>query len=379
MARDSLSSEHVPWSEYGIFTEEQSSLIFTAVLRLLEIPVGQASSAYSTLVDYSAGLAVMLDRDHRKHPVAHHIARWIIMSLSPACLDSPNSILANLEGLIQAVETFFHPSNSGSWTKTLSQLVYYLSDFFVMRWNREHSGEMDVPPERRLNEAVKERFVLCLREVIFMGIFAKSGTAVNFSLSTLQSLAYLEPKLILPGALQRIYPAMKGLVEVHRTISAIRSLQMLTRVMSRTKGFRCHVTTLLGLALPGIDPNDLDKTLHTLAYIQAVCYNVPLHDLTKEKPTKDPLDTAGNDDCMDEADTPVEDTIGTGIAIEWITEQVDRLEEHTVGLELDYETELTDEQEEIILRSSTTGLSEFLISFLGRVFTLLENLPDASR
>ncbi|KAF1991962.1 hypothetical protein K402DRAFT_321545 [Aulographum hederae CBS 113979] len=374
LARDQLTSDKATFSAYGLFTEEQSSLIFTAILRTLEIPVGQTSSAYASTIDYSAGLGVMLDRDSRKHPVPHHIARWIVMSLSPASLDKPNSVLANLEGLIQAVETFFHPSNTGNWTKPLSQLVNYLSDFFVMRWNREQSGEMDVPEDRKLNNAIKRRFVLCLRDVIFMGIFSKSGTAVNFSLNTLHRLAYLEPNLILPGALQRIYPAMKGLVEVHRTISAIRALQMLTRVMAKTKGYRCHITSLLGLALPGIDPNDLDKTVQTLAYIQAVSYNIPLHDLTKEVD----LD-ARTDERGDGAETPVGDDQDTGIAIQWITEQVERLELETTGLEVDYDKELTDADEEKILRSSTTGLSEFLLSFLGRVFTLLENLPDAAR
>ena len=192
-----MPAGNIPFSEHGIFTKEQSSLIFTAILRLLEIPVGQSTSPYSALVDISSGLGIMLDRDSRKHPVAHHIARWIVMSLSPACVDSEDSILSQLEGLIQAVETFFHPSNSGGWTKTLSQLVYYLTDFFVMRWNREQSGEMEIPAERRLTEPLKRRFVLCIRDVIFMGIYAKSGTAMTFSLSTLQGLAYLEPHLIL--------------------------------------------------------------------------------------------------------------------------------------------------------------------------------------
>ncbi|KAJ9239988.1 hypothetical protein DTO280E4_8609 [Paecilomyces variotii] len=357
LARDSLPAGHITFSEYGIFTKDQSSLIFTAILRLLEIPVGQSTSPYSALVDISSGLGIMLDRDSRKHPVAHHIARWIVMSLSPACLETEESILSQLEALIQAVETFFHPSNSGAWTRTLAQLVYYLSDFFVMRWNREHTGEMEIPPERRLNEPLKRRFVLCLRDVIFMGIYAKSGTAMNFSLSTLQSLAYLEPHLILPGALQRIYPSMQGLVEVHRTTSSLRSLQVLSRIMTRTKGFRCHMTTLLGLALPGIDANDLEKSLHTLSFIQSVCYNIPFDDLTK-----------GRDDVNCNM-----------LAMQWITGELERMEEEGVGIQLNYDTELSDETEEMILRSSTTGFSEFLISFLGRVFTLLENLPDASR
>ncbi|MCJ1472254.1 hypothetical protein MMC13_000901 [Lambiella insularis] len=357
LARDSLPAAHISCSEYGIFTQDQSALIFTAVLRLLEIPVGQATSPYSTTVDIGAGLGVMLERDAKKHPIAHQIARWIVMSLTPACLDKPDSILSNLEGLIQAVETFFHPSNSGAWTKTLSQLVYYLADFFVMRWNREKSGEMEVPEDRRLNDELKRRFVLCLRDVIFMGIYSKSGTAMNFSLSTLQSLAYLEPDLILPGALQRIYPSMQGLVEVHRTTSSLRSLQILSRIMVRTKGFRCHVTTMLGLALPGIDANDLEKTLHTLSYMQSVCYSIPFHDLTKGK----------------------DDVSGSMLAVNWITSEVGRMEQDGANVELDYREELSDEDEELILRSSTASFAEFLSSFLGRVFTLLENLPDASR
>ena len=357
LARDSLPAEHIEFAAHGIFTHDQSASIFTAVLRLLEIPVGQASSPYSATVDGTAGLGVILERDHKKHPVAHHIARWIVMSLSPACLEEKDSILSSLEGLIQAVETFFHPSNSGGWTKTLSQLVYYLADFFVMRWNREKSGEMEVPENRRLNEALKRRFVLCLRDVIFMGIYAKSGTAMNFSLSTLHNLAYLEPNLILPGALQQIYPSMQGLVEVHRTTSSLRALQMLSKIMVKTKGFRCHVTTMLGLAVPGIDANDLEKTLYTLSYLQAVCYNIPFHDLTQGR-----AEISGNMHAM-----------------QWITSEVSRMEQEGANIELDYVNGLSDEDEELILRSSTATFAEFLSSFLGRVFTLLENLPDASR
>ena len=357
LSRDSLKASQVPFSDYGIYTKEQSSLIFTAILRLLEIPIGHTTSPYSGAIDLAAGLGVMLERDAKRHPPSHNIARWIVMSLSPACLDKPGSIMTNLEGLMQAVETFFHPSNSGAWTKPLTQLVYYLTDFFLMRWNREQSGEMEMPQERKIDMALKRRFVLCLREVVFMGIYAKSGTAMNLSLSSLQALAYLEPTLILPGALQRVYPSMQGLVEVHRTTSSLRALQVLSRTMVRTKGFRCHVTTMLGLALPGIDANDLDKTLYTLSYIQSVCYSIPFHDLT-----------SGRDDIS-----------GSVLAMEWITSEVARMEEEGVNIQLDYENGLSDADEELILRSSTANFAEFLSSFLGKVFTLLENLPDASR
>ena len=357
LARDSLPAAHITFSENGIFSKDQAALIFTAILRLLEIPVGQATSPYSATVDLHSGLAVLLARDQRKHPVTHHIARWVVMSLSPACLDGPDSILSRLEGLIQAIETFFHPSNSGAWTKHLSQLVYYLADFFVMRWNRERSGETPIPEGRRLTQPLRQRFVRCLRDVIFMGIYAKSGTAMSFSLSTLSRLAHMEPNLIIPGALQRIYPSMQGLVEVHRTTSSLRSLQILTRLLVRQKGYRCHVTTLLGLALPGVDANDLEKTLHTLSFIQSTCYNVPFHDLTN-----------GHDDF-----------VGSSLAVQWITSEVERMERDGSDIQIDYSENLSDEDEKAILRSSTAGFGEFLLSFLGKVFTLLENLPDASR
>ncbi|KAF2674377.1 hypothetical protein BT63DRAFT_449370 [Microthyrium microscopicum] len=359
-ARDMLQSPHVEFSPFGIFTEEQSELVFTAILRILELPVGQSVSSYTNIVDLHAGLAMLLERDGRKHPIAHQIARWIVMSLSPSCAQPIRSILSCLEDLINGIETFFHPSNQGHWTKTLSQFVYYLADFFVMRWNRERSGEMDVPPERRLTEDVRRRFVLCLREVVFMGIFAKSGTAINFSLSTLQCLAYLEPNLILPGALQRIYPAMQGLVEVHRTNSAIRALQVLTRLLARNFGFRCHITSLLGLALPGIDPNDLEKTIHTLSFIQTVAYNIPFHDLSKEP--------GSSNEAAD-----------VTLAMGWISNEVERFDREGPMIQVDYEKELSVEDENRILVASTADLNEFIISLLGRVFTLLKNLPDASR
>jgi proteasome activator subunit 4 len=357
LARDSLTSPHVEYSEHGIFTSEQSDLIFTATLRLTDIPVGQATSPYSASVDFGSSIALYLERDKKKHPPTYLIARWIVMSLSPECLDKPNSILARLEGLIESIDTFFHPSNQGSWTTMLSQLAYHLVDFFVMRWNREHSGDLDVPAERRLNDKLKSRFVLCLKEVTFMGIFAKSTRSLNYYLAALQGLAYLEPSIMLPGALQRFYPSLQGLLEVHRTTSSLRGLQMIAPIMAKQKGFRCHITALLALALPGIDANDLDKTMRTLTFFQVVAYSVPFVDLTK---------TEGG----------VHDT---SLAMAWVQGQMERMEIEGPNLTLDYETELSDEEEADILRSSTAGFAEFLRALLGKIFILLENLPDAAR
>jgi proteasome activator subunit 4 len=355
IARDHLGCTHVPFTEHGIFTREQSDLIFTAILRLTDIPVGQANSPYAS-IDYGSGLGVYLEKDKKKYPVPHMVARWIVFSLSPLCLKEESSILANLEGLMESIDTFFHPSNQGSWTGFLAQLTYYLTDNFVSRWNREQSGELEVPPERRINDELKKRFVLSLREVTFMGLFAKSSKVVNYYYSTLQGLAYLEPDLILPGALQRFYPSLQGLVEVHRTTSSLAGLQMIANIMSKQKGYRCHITALLALALPGIDANDLGKTQHTLNLIQSIAYSIPFVPLAHE-----------DDNIHD-----------TSLAMNWVQAEMERMEREGQDVKICYDEELTDEDEANILRSSTAGLGEFVLALLGKVFALLENLPDAS-
>ncbi|XXG96186.1 Proteasome activator BLM10 [Hypoxylon texense] len=356
IARDYLTCRHVPFGEHGVFTREQSDLIFTSILRLTDIPVGQANSPYTSL-DYSAGMAIFLEKDKKKHPISYIIARWVISSLSPLCLDKDNSILNSLEGLMESVDTFFHPSNQGSWTKMLAQLTYYLTELFVSRWNREQNEEQDTPAERKINDALKRRFVLSLREVTFMGLFGKSSSITGLYFNALQNLAYLEPDLMLPGALQRFYPSLQGLVEVHRTTSSLCGLNVIANIMSRQKGFRCHITALLALALPGIDANDLNKTQYTLNFIQTVAYSIPFVTLTKD-----------SDKVHD-----------TTLAMQWVQGEMERMEREGQDVQIDYKNELTDEDEADIVRSSTAGFGEFILTLLGKVFTLLENLPDSSQ
>ncbi|KAK6199140.1 hypothetical protein LQW54_010059 [Pestalotiopsis sp. IQ-011] len=355
MARDYLSCQHVPFSEHGIFTREQSDLIFTAILRLTEIPVGQANSPYTNL-DYSSGLGLFLEKDKKKYPISYIISRFVVSSLSPHCLDKESSILNSLEGLMEAVDTFFHPSNQGAWTQMLAQLTFYLTEMFVSRWNKEQKGEQDTPLDRRLNDELKKRFVLSLREVTFMGLFGKSTKITNMYFGSLQNLTYLEPDLMLPGALQRFYPSLQGLVEVHRTTSSLCGLQMIANIMSKQKGFRCHITALLALALPGIDANDLNKTQYTLNFIQSVAYSIPFVNLTQ--------DNSGIHD--------------TTLAMQWVQGEMERMEHEGQDVKIDYKSELSDEDEANIVRSSTAGFGEFVIALLGKVFTLLENLPDSS-
>lgn len=354
-ARDHLTCSHIPFNEYGIFTKPQADIIFTTILRLTQIPVGQSGSQ-STPLDLLSGAGILLAKDEKKHPIAYMVARLVVNSLSPACLGDSESMLTSLEGLMDSIETFFHPSNQGAWTTMLGQLTLFLTDAFVSRWNREQAGELDVPENRKITPELKKRFVLALREVTYMGIFSKSSRVSRFYYIALQGLSFLEPDLMLPGALQRFYPSLQGLVEVHRTTSSLIGLQMICNLMSKLKGYRCHLTALMALALPGIDANDLEKTQYTLYFIQSMAYSIPIAPLSKDGEIHD-----------------------TNLAMQWVQGEMERMERDGQNVIMNYSTELSDEDEANILRSSTAGFGEFVLTLLGKVFTLLENLPDANQ
>jgi proteasome activator subunit 4 len=176
-------------------------------------------------------------------------------------------------------------------------------------------------------------------------------------------LAYLEPDLIIPGVLKRFYPSMHGLLEAHRTTASLASLTILMPTISRHKIYRNHVTTFLGLALPGIDPNDLSKTTLALTFMISTCMLIPLWDLS------------------DEGDH-------TMIAHDWINSQMEILEtmhgddypdgtdENGNLVTADPCKTMTDAQAELVAKSSTGSLGEWVTSFFNQIFGFLANMPD---
>lgn len=63
-----------------------------------------------------------------------------------------------------------------------------------------------------------------------MDILSKNGLVSRDYSRALRGLAYLKPDLVLPGALQRYYPSLQGLVEFHRITSSLIGLQMIACV-----------------------------------------------------------------------------------------------------------------------------------------------------
>ncbi|KAG4301750.1 hypothetical protein PCK1_001987 [Pneumocystis canis] len=353
LAKENLSS---PTRIFCLFTDNQLSHIFTTILRLFNIPVGNIKSSISNNIDSQIGIASIL----QQKGFAKEAAKLIIYSISPLCLTEKKEIkvLLQLKSLIKSIETYFHPLNHGPWTINLGKFLYNLSNYFVGRWNIESSKELEILQEKKLTIEIRKEFVLILRKVTFMIIYDRNSEIMEQSQMTLQNLAYLEPSLILPGILKRIYPSMGDLVETHRTISSLRSLCILAPIISSTKVFRNHITTLLGMSLPGIDANDLNKTIYTLTFISRIAQNVPFHDLTNNENSE--------------------------IALNWIENELEKfnnmINDDSYLLLENYNNNNpginTCIDDDIIAKSSTAFFREFIITFLDRVFRLLENFSD---
>lgn len=317
------------YGPYGVLNHEQMATVFSGILRLLDIPVSGRQSESRQQAGNSA----------------RHIAALLIASLSNYP-DSTHSTMDMLEGLIHTAESFTHPSSTGSWTFDIIKLVGELVELFTLRWNVEQQGESHVPADRHLSPELRHRFVKILTNTVFYGIHSKSKVLSTLSVVTLQQLAYLEPDLILPGVLSLAYGSIQGLHETHRRLTSLSTLTQMLRLMAPLPKYAIHITTLLELALPCIDPNDMAKTVHALALFQTAGFSVPF------------VDISGDLESM--------------LASKYLPEIVAHLEDTGELLELD--PDILDD----LVKSTSFAFNEIAPSLLDRLFLLLENMPENS-
>ncbi|KAG5356294.1 Proteasome activator BLM10 [Yarrowia sp. B02] len=358
LASDGLQNDHVTWharGRFGIFNPEQMDFLFSVILSLSGVTVVSCPEPYhvnneTRRIDHA---------EVRKAKPSRAAARLIISCLGGEPDSSPD-VLDSLLTLITSLESFFHPSNQGKWSKGLFELINLLVEYFLLRWNQEQEGQVfSVDPKRFLSAATKRKFVHVLKNVVFFGIYSKNRLLSRMAINCLQGLAFLEPHVIVPQFLKEAYPSLQGLVETHRTLTTLQTLVALVRIISQQPRYRMHVTTLLSLALPGIDANDVDKTFQALSVVHVAALNVPFREFAPSETTSTDYDPAEFHPASDPAF--------------YITRDVEMLEE-TGTL-----PELPDALASDICVATTTGFPLLVDTLFERLFNLLENLPDVSR
>jgi proteasome activator subunit 4 len=111
-----------------------------------------------------------------------------------------------------------------------------------------------------------------------MALFGKDGRAVTNVCSALNQLAWIEPDLVLPELLERVYPSLESLTEAHRLHSCMAALNAVALPLLHRKHFpsgATHLLPILELILPALDLNDPTKLSYALLFLSKVFMSVP--------------------------------------------------------------------------------------------------------
>ena len=124
-------------------------------------------------------------------------------------------------------------------------------------------------------------FVTALKEVAFTAIFSKSNASE--AKKAFQYLTFLRSEIMLPPLVAKIYESIQSLTEPHRYTSILGCLVKVARELTTfnpNHEMQTHVLPLLNAVLPGLDPNDSNKSVLTLQFISNVLNCVILCDCT---------------------------------------------------------------------------------------------------
>jgi hypothetical protein len=347
-----LASEqvHTPWNVQ--WTEEQISFIFSIGLNMMELPVGTNYTNGVNLhyIEYEQNTFLKFKKS-KKQDNFKMLAKFIIFTIWPEPGDDvPDDkkppkldVLKKLKVMIQAIESYFHPSNSGKWTISLTSFLHLLSFEFLRRIEIENSDNCEAPKHLKITEEIKDEFVNILKPVVFLSVFGKDRNSIIAAQTALKNLSYIRPNIIFKEALERFYPSLETLTEAHRTLSSISALSIMAIPLFTREIFSQggkHLMLLLNIITPGIDINDPVKTTSALLFISNALQCVPLITCEESSTSKN---TKKSYDMIDS------------------------------GYEM-YNDESEDEDE--LCRLNTLEFTEWVIKFLDRVLSIFENLPE---
>lgn len=243
-----LAFDHYGRDAYR-FSDEQIRFVFSMGMKLMELPVGSGLSRNATgglsfggkqtlssghnanrRVEEAQGVALF---SRRRTDFFRLFAEFVVFTIYPAdCRieDAETSTFAYLVNLIRVVEDFYHPSNSGRWSNSLIVFLHYLMISLHDRADRERYSrerpeaassadnrifyELPYAESHHLDRSMIRRIILLVRKPLFMALFSKDQRSVMTVCSALNHIAWMEPDLILPGILEKVYPSLETHSEV---------------------------------------------------------------------------------------------------------------------------------------------------------------------
>lgn len=166
----------------------------------------------------------------------------------------------------------------------LNSVIQYNLNFRVRREREKRfleGWENKTPEEYKLRDEDITEFVNIVLEPTLQAVYSRSG---SLDVSTaLQNLATLRPAIVVPPLIERLRTSLTSLTEPHRVTAAMAAVTAVARPLLRgpDAGYPegpTHVVPLLMAILPGLDPNDIKKTIVSLHFILIFSSLVPFID-----------------------------------------------------------------------------------------------------
>ncbi|KAJ6627278.1 hypothetical protein B0H10DRAFT_1780024 [Mycena sp. CBHHK59/15] len=385
-----LSEEHVSgeagpagdeggakWKDIGIWSEADWNLLVGKGLSSMDVPVGTSRNASTTAshADNSHKWSLRIKKNISRQ---QSLAKMLVYSMAvdgpardssaptprtadgkivqPTGFVAGSKALDTLDRLITSTESFFHPSNSGPYTISLTSFLQYLTAFYCHRTKEEEEESCPTPAAQRLTPPIRRAFVTILRTPALLAMFSKDPLSMGCAQSSLRAMAMLEPGLIMPELLERAYGGLEVVNETHRTTAVLTMLNAISRTLVSEKlwfGGQKHLVPLLELSIPGIDLNDPIKTSCATTFIVAAIQHIRIGDLSTHKSGLPAFDEEMMDVDADTDPTPF-----------------------PTGTEMGDTPVLSKDEERTLVRDSTAGFADWVTSLFRRVLALYENLPE---
>jgi proteasome activator subunit 4 len=249
-------------------------LIFTRILRSLDLPIGSTSRMPYNRYPSNACSLFTGNFNQCKILLVEHCAYLIAWILSPQCPEAMNF----LKKLFKSIESYYHPSNGGNWSSGLGIFLQSLCKGIARRALLEKSKDSEIPVNFRLTDSQIHDFVQLVLPIAQTAIYGKSTRLAMSTVQSIKHLAYLAPGLVLPPIMERVFDALQTLTETHQTTAAMGLLSVIIFPMMKSREFsvRDYIRDLMSYSLPGIDTNDPFKTYITIKFYTGLLTVIPL-------------------------------------------------------------------------------------------------------
>jgi hypothetical protein len=219
------------------------------------------------------------------------------------------SVMGNIERLLRALSSFFYPTSTSN--RTFMSFLRKLTSNFCQEFGRQigsanavkllsHAG-LPIPLHSTQNvravaipigknstlppfsDQLVLRFVNAVLPLATLGLYAQKGayTVLHDSIRVLKLLAELAPARVTTELVSMSLVALdpNSVDQTHTAPNALEALASLVPcLLFPVPHISPSLPDLLHLALPGIDPNDTNKTIKTIMFFASVAGVIPFID-----------------------------------------------------------------------------------------------------